>query len=877
VAAGALAGDARAVPSRYGKPPFLFGANLPAGSARGNGRSDLVTAFDSGPLYLSPRPDQRRSRASRCGLDHSEGKIVWSPIVVPRVLANSKHAFGVLARAALRSPARRSLTVSLLGVLVMGVLPILPAAARSPVHLVTTPAASGGWLDRFNQWRISTGVPSLTENTLWSAGDYNHAVYMVKNNLVTHYETPGVPYYTSAGDTAARNSNLNVSSSTSESDQQAIDWWMGAPFHAMGMMDPRLMQTGFGSYREVTSGWQMAAAVDVLRGNSFTGGQYPVYFPGNGTTEPLLTYSGFEYPDPLQACPGYSLPAGLPVSVQLGGNVSAVAGPVHSFTGNGVALEHCIIDSTNPTLGGNLVGRGGVILIPRQPLQTGVKYVVALTINGVARTWSFSVGPLYTPPPTVTGVAPTAGPSGGGTPVTITGTGFGSGLSSVKFGTSSASSFSVVNGTTVVALSPAHALGSVNVTVTTVGGTSAISSADQYTFVRPACASAGLSSNKASPQPGGTIVTFTASAAGSSCASPLFEFWTWSSSGGWMLQQAYSSSPTLVLNTVGMAPGTYTVDAWVEQSGSVQRLTGYETFGLKAWTVGGCDYASMTPNPAPTTGTVHFVAAAQGSGCSTPLYQFYVYTAATGFVSQGPFSTTNTLDVNTANLGSASYTIDVWVKQQGSPMGYETWALSTIGKGGPCGATSSTVSATQPTPQSVGTGIDFTTATTGCASPQYRYWLYPGAGGTWQMLKDYNVPGGTYRWDTTGLKPGTYSIVVHVRRGSSTADNETYGALSYSVTGASSATLGGSPLSPQALGTSVTLTTSAPGTAPVFQVWLYAPGGPWTQVQNFGPNATLHWDTSTLVPGTYAWVVYAKQVGSGNPYDSFAELNFSVT
>src|SRR5207245_2301909 len=141
-----------------------------------------------------------------------------------------------------------------------------------------------------------------TENTTWDAGDVAHSTYMVKNDLVTHYETAGTPYYSVAGDTAARDGNIYVSSSTATTDESAIDWWMGAPFHSMGMMDPRLTSTGFGSYRQSKSGWDMGATVDVIRGNSFSGGTYPVYFPGNGATEPLTQYSGNEWPDPLQAC-----------------------------------------------------------------------------------------------------------------------------------------------------------------------------------------------------------------------------------------------------------------------------------------------------------------------------------------------------------------------------------------------------------------------------------------------------------------------------------------------------------------------------------------------------------------------------------------------
>jgi hypothetical protein len=270
-------------------------------------------------------------------------------------------------------------------------------------------------------------VPTLTENATWSSGGYNHSLYMVKNDLVTHYETVGVPYYTPEGDAAARNGNIQVSSTTSTTDETAIDWWMGAPYHAMGLMDPRLAQTGFGAYREVKSGWQAGFTVDTQRGNPWSGGAYPVYFPGNGSSEPLTSYSGNEFPDPLTgACAGYSVPTGLPVFVQVGGNVATTAGPVHSITANGVALEHCVLDSSSPN-GSYLTNRGAVVLIPRQPLQTGVTYVVALTVNGLPYTWTFTVGP-FVPPVYCTGVAATLAPptqAPAGTPVVFTATAVG--------------------------------------------------------------------------------------------------------------------------------------------------------------------------------------------------------------------------------------------------------------------------------------------------------------------------------------------------------------------------------------------------------------------------------------------------------------------
>ena len=263
---------------------------------------------------------------------------------------------------------------------------------------VTTPGASPtlvvcqkGWLGRFNYWRSTAGLPPVTENATWSNGDYLHSMWMVKNNTIMHGETPGTPYYTTEGDTAGRNGNIEVNTSLTFSDEQAVDFWMQAPFHAIGMMDPRLSSTGFGAYRDASaSGWRAAWSLDVLRGNAGTGGTYPVYWPGNGITVPLRSYNGYESPDPLQACPGYTAPTGLPVILQVGSNV-ATSVTVHTLTGNGTPLAHCVIDSNTPAVGSGLKWRGGVIVIPQQPLVPGVWYVVTLTVNNLPYTWRFAV------------------------------------------------------------------------------------------------------------------------------------------------------------------------------------------------------------------------------------------------------------------------------------------------------------------------------------------------------------------------------------------------------------------------------------------------------------------------------------------------------
>jgi hypothetical protein len=87
----------------------------------------------------------------------------------------------------------------------------------------------------------------------------------------------------------------------------------------------------------------------------------------------------------------------------------------------------------------------------------------------------------YAAAPTVSGISPATGSSAGGTSVTISGTAL-VGASTVDFGTTPATSFTVDSDTEITATAPAEAAGSVDVTVTTPGGTSATSAADQFTF-----------------------------------------------------------------------------------------------------------------------------------------------------------------------------------------------------------------------------------------------------------------------------------------------------------------------------------------------------------------------------------------------------------
>jgi uncharacterized protein YkwD len=293
-----------------------------------------------------------------------------------------------------------------------------PAQAQSLMPRMYTPLVMGAgtpntpappaalptdWLGRLNYYRALANLPPVSENTAWSAGGAEHARYVVKNNEITHYQDPAKPYATAAGAEAGRSGNVMAHSNAGIGDAAAIDGWMQAPFHALGMIDPRLTQAGYGSYREADGGYQMAATLDVIRGidwNQAGSVSYPLMWPANGMSLPYTAYRGGEYPNPLTSCPGYQAPTGAPLYVQFGAGDGAPSLTASSLTQGGVALEHCVYGETsysNPdgaaqSLARSILGsRDAVVIIPRQPLTPGASYTASLTVNGMVHTWSFTV------------------------------------------------------------------------------------------------------------------------------------------------------------------------------------------------------------------------------------------------------------------------------------------------------------------------------------------------------------------------------------------------------------------------------------------------------------------------------------------------------
>lgn len=110
------------------------------------------------------------------------------------------------------------------------------------------------------------------------------------------------------------------------------------------------------------------------------------------------------------------------------------------------------------------------------PFVPAGQFVTATATNAVTNdssAFSNAVVVPAAPPPTVSAINPHGGPAGGGTSVTITGANFFAGAS-VTFGGVAASSVTVSSSTQIIAITPSHATGTVDVIVTNADSQRAI-------------------------------------------------------------------------------------------------------------------------------------------------------------------------------------------------------------------------------------------------------------------------------------------------------------------------------------------------------------------------------------------------------------------
>ncbi|WP_428152141.1 putative Ig domain-containing protein [Brevundimonas sp.] len=371
--------------------------------------------------------------------------------------------------------------------------------------------------------------------------------------------------------------------------------------------------------------------------------------------------------------------------------------------------------SSGPTGGANTVVLTGTNLTGTTAVSFGGNPATGFTVNsatqitatapsGSAGTVSISVttgggtgtltnGYTYVTAPTVTSVAPTSGPTAGGTSVTITGTNL-TGATAVAFGANPATGVTINSATQITATAPSGSAGAVSVSVTTAGGTGNLTNG--YTYVAaPTITAVSPASGSAA---GGTAVTITGTNLTGAAAVTF---------GGVAGTVTANTATSISVTTPG---GTGTVNVAVTTAGGTATATNAYSY-----------IAALVVTPGAATGAsvgASYSQANPASGGTAP----YTYALASGALPAGTTLNTSTGSVTgtPTTAGAFSYAIQA-TDSQGSPATATGGTVSgTITKGSQTitfaalanaslSASPLTLSATS----SSGLTVAFTSATTG--------------------------------------------------------------------------------------------------------------------------------------------------------------------
>ncbi|WP_309145061.1 MULTISPECIES: IPT/TIG domain-containing protein [unclassified Bradyrhizobium] len=284
---------------------------------------------------------------------------------------------------------------------------------------------------------------------------------------------------------------------------------------------------------------------------------------GTGTVDVTVTTAGGT------VSPGRFTYVGAPTAASLSPTSGPEAGgTVVTISGSNLANASAVTFGTSMA---RITANTATSLTVTSPAGTGVVDVRVTTPGGTVSPGRFS----YVGAPTAASLSPTSGPEAGGTVVTISGSNLAN-ASAVTFGTSMAR-ITANSATSLTVTSPAGT-GTVDVTVTTPGGTV---SPGRFTYVgAPTAASLSPTSG---PEAGGTVVTISGSNLANASAVTF----------GTSMARITANSATSL--TVTSPAGTGTVDVTVTTPGGTVS-PGRFTY------VGAPTAASLSPTSGPEAG-----------------------------------------------------------------------------------------------------------------------------------------------------------------------------------------------------------------------------------------------------------------------------------
>jgi hypothetical protein len=249
------------------------------------------------------------------------------------------------------------------------------------------------------------------------------------------------------------------------------------------------------------------------------------------------------------------------------------------------------------------------------------------------------------------------------------------------------------------------------------------------------------------------------------------------------LVQDYSPLNTWTWDTSSSAAGIYSVRVYARNVGSLLGYEEYKTISYAIVSTAPATGATLTANVAsPQVAGTSITFTAGGTGGSGSYeYQFWLKIGSGAYVMVRDYASSNTWTWDTSGSAAGMDGVQVFVRNVGSPLGYE--AYKTIGYTilSTAPATGATLTANVASPQVAGTSITFTAGGTGGSGTyEYKFMLKIGSG-AYVMVRDY-ASSNTWTWDTSGAAVGMDGVQVFVRNVGSPLGYEAYKTIGYTIT-----------------------------------------------------------------------------------------------
>ena len=379
-------------------------------------------------------------------------------------------------------------------------------------------------------------------------------------------------------------------------------------------------------------------------------------------------------------------------------NITGLTGIDKVYNGSNTATL-----SGTAALSGVVIGDAANVTLGGTPTpvfaQTAVGNNIAITVSGYTISGTASGNYTLTQPtgltanitpaaPNVLGISPTSGPIAGGTSVIITGT-YLTAATAVNFGSTNATSYTINSATQITATAPAGSAGAVDIIVITVGGTSATSSGDQFTYV--AAPAVSDISPTYGPTTSGTSVVITGS---NLTAASAVKFGSTNAT-----TYTINSATQITASSPAGSPGT--VDITVTTVGGTSATSSADQFTY----IGIPTVSSVSPSSGPTTGSTSVVitgtnlTAASAVKFGTANAASYTVTAATQITATSPAGSAGTVDITvTTSVGTSVTNTSDQFTYVGAPTFNTTPTVTTVDYGKPYSySASATVEGNLPT------------------------------------------------------------------------------------------------------------------------------------------------------------------------------------